>query len=650
MAPNNQASRMAHPKSSVHMNKASKFGLNEAQRQAAEYSGKHALVLAGAGCGKTATIEARCNFLISTGVPPDQIVVLAFTRRAADEIVKRVEARLGSRAKGLQASTMHAFCIKLIRRYPHAFGCNGFTVIDRDDQVDLFKALLGAYNKEVKEKLPKAAQLADIYSFGRNTRCSPPAAIENEDVSFLPSKGHIVTICREYRALKQRRLYLDYDDILEIVGKHLNDDENVRNSVCRHFKHVLVDEFQDTNPLQWYLLTPFLDHASLFCVGDDAQSIYGFRGADFNNVHRFKDRVPNAAVLRLNENYRSTQEILDVSNWLLQQSDIAYNKRLIASRGNGHKPRLLNFKDDWHEGSWIASDITERHRQGGAWRDHMILVRTAFSGRAIESRLVELGVPYVFVGGTKLLETAHVKDLMAPLRIVANPEDEIAWMRFLRLWPGIGPAKAATIVGRVLGKLNLEAALRAVGESCPSARRVLQALMGSHEDPAGAVRLAVELLSPALEASYKKDWEQRHRDFVLVERLAQKSSSISAFIESYLLDPIEASEVRRGSSEDVVLLITVHSGKGSERKVCYVANVSPGAYPSARAAGDANNIEEERRVLYVALTRPEDELIITRRQEANGFRATAMNAQQGTATKAYFLKDIPRYLVDEEDW
>lgn len=623
-------------------------GLNNAQRRAAEFDGAHALVLAGAGCGKTKTIEARVKHLISMGVRPHEIAVLTFTNRAAEEIFSRVEHSLGGRARGIQASTMHALCIKQIRRFPNEFGCEGFSVIDRDDQLDIFKALLGKRGKEAKEHLPTAAQLADIYSFGRNTRCLPTPAIQNEDVALLRSKDHIIAICREYKAHKQRRRYLDYDDILEIVGNRLNENQNVRRAVCKQFKHVLVDEFQDTNPLQWHLLGPFLEYSSLFCVGDDAQSIYGFRGADFKNVHHFKDLVPNAMIFWLNENYRSTQEILDVSNWLLEQSDIDYNKRLIAARGAGCKPRLLNFPDDWCEARWIASDIAYRQQMGSAWRDHMVLVRTAFSARPIEACLVELGIPYVFIGGAKLLETAHVKDLMAALRIVANPQDEIAWMRFLRLWPGIGQAKAASIVGRALGTLNLDAALRVVGGSCPNAHGVLRALIGMRDDPAGAVRVAVERLSQVLEANFKKDWALRRQDFFLVEKLAQKSSSISAFIENYLLDPLGVSEVRRGSGEDTVSLITVHSGKGSERKVCYVANVSPGAFPSTRAASHAERIEEERRVLYVALTRAQDELIITRKQDASNFGAASSNGYRGAATEAYFLKNIPKHLVGEE--
>lgn len=623
--------------------------LNLAQRRAAMADDGHALVLAGAGCGKTKTIDARCNHLISEGVPAHQIYVLAFTRRSAEEIVARVEASLGSRGKGLQASTFHAFCMKMIRHHPSAFGCYRFSVIDREDQVDIFKALLGRTSKTTTVIMPTAAQLVDIYSFGRNTRCTPTTAIENEDAALLPAKKHIIAICRQYRDRKQQRKYLDYDDILEVVGTRLHEDAGVRKSVCSQFKHILVDEFQDTNPLQWHLLTPFLEFANLFCVGDDAQSIYGFRGADFNNVHRFKERVPDSTTLKLNKNYRSTQEILDVSNWLLAQSSIDYDKRLVAARGSGHKPRLLNFAGDWQEANWIAADIAARHRKGRTWSDHMILVRTAYTARAVEACLIERNIPYIFIGGTKLLETAHVKDLLSPLRIIANPADEIAWTRYLRLWPGIGRVKAAAIVERVLGKTTIEDAMEAIGASSPNARATLQQILAADEPPARAVRVAVELLSKTLEAQYKKDWDQRRLDFPLVEKLAQKHTSIMAFIEHYLLDPMNASETRQSSNGDVVFLITVHSAKGAERKVCYVMNVSPGAYPSSRAMGSGDQIEEERRVLYVALTRPQDELIITRKLLPSfGIVNAASEGDQVAVADAYFLKNFPDDLADEE--
>lgn len=627
--------------------KARVFELNDAQRRATVFKDGHALVLAGAGCGKTSTIDGRLVNLVSIGFKTHEIAVLTFTRRAGDEIIQRVEASLAGRAKGLQASTFHGLGIKMIRNYPNLFGCQGFSVIDSDDQKALFKALLGS--KDNAHDLPTAEQLVSIYSFGRNTRCTPTDAIVNEDVALLPSKEYIINICREYKKLKETSKHLDYDDILEVVANRLNENAGARNTVCRQFKHVLVDEFQDTNPLQWHLLKPFLEHASLFCVGDDAQSIYGFRGADFDHVHNFKEKVPDSTTLKLNENYRSTQEILDVSNWLLEQSSINYDKRLVASRGSGNMPRLLNFSDEWREASWVAADIAARHEQGDPWGRHMILVRTKYSARTLESCLIEQEIPYVFIGGTKLLETGHVKDLLSVLRIIANPKDEIAWMRYLRLWPRIGPVKAAEIVKRVLGRTSRMDAMKELDNGVSEAGELLREILATEDQPVRALAIAVERLSKMLAESYKKDWIKRSKDFLLVEKLAEKHTSLQGFIDSYLLDPLNANEVRHGSTSDVVFLITVHSAKGAERKVCYVTNVSPGAYPSARAMGNKKSVEEERRVLYVALTRAEDELIVTRhRPYSANFPQAKTTDVQGSLADAYFLNNLPPSLFDEE--
>ena len=302
--------------------------LNDGQYAAATYSGRHALVIAGAGTGKTRTIIARAGYLIHSGVPADRIQILTFTRRSAKEIVERVKMNLGDRADPLSASTFHTWCMTLIRRMPKLFGCVGHNVIDRDDQLQLFKRLRGS---DKNNPLPTAAMLCDIYSYARNTRSSLSKTLELLYEDLLPKKEKIANVARAYEAKKRERHYLDYDDIIDIVATVFKQDPAVRNFVSQHYDHLLVDEMQDTNPLQWDLLEPLCNKVNLFCVGDDAQSIYGFRGADFRNVHSFSERVPDSVVLRLEKNYRSTQEILDLSNWLLEESSINYNKhRLMA--------------------------------------------------------------------------------------------------------------------------------------------------------------------------------------------------------------------------------------------------------------------------------------------------------------------------------
>jgi DNA helicase-2/ATP-dependent DNA helicase PcrA len=619
--------------------------LNPGQHAAATFKGGHALVLAGAGCGKTKTIIARCEYLVAGGVPASRIYVLAFTRKAADQIIERVAETLGSAARGLKASTFHKFCLTLIHAHPQAFGCQAHTVLDRDDQLHLMRAIRGGSKGD---GLPTAAEITDIYSLARNTRCPLSEAIARFEVELVHHEDTIAGIVRRYEARKQKRKYLDFDDILEVVATRLRDNPQIRSVMAGRFSHVLVDEFQDTNNLQWALLDSLKDHATLFCVGDDAQCIYGFRGADFKTIHSFKERIPSATVLKLDDNYRSTQEILDLSNWLLRQSPLAYGKELQAIRGAGLKPRIQDFTNEWNEASWIAEDLLVRRDDGACWSDHMILVRGSWSARAVQTQLIERNIPYRYIGGTGLLQTAHIRDVVSVLRIVANQEDELAWVRYLRLWPGIGETLANRIVEKIMDKpnlpniLNLLSGNKKAGGDC---RKTIELVAAQAGNPVEAFRASVRALEPVLAGQYADDWDQRRRDFELVEELAGKHATLSGFIEEYILEPVYGTS-NAEEGEDMVTLITVHSAKGTEAKVCYVINVSPGAFPSEKAMRDSEHIEEERRVLYVALTRAQNELIITRRNDNQRGINYSVAPENQNAPAAYFLNGLPAGIIE----
>ena len=625
--------------------------LNPQQKQAATTKNKHSLVLAGAGCGKTKTIVARAAYLIEQGIPANQIQILTFTRRSASEIVARVELALGDQARGLRASTFHTFCMYLLRRAPKAFGLDQFSIIDRDDQLMLFRLIRGKDDKNNPNALPKPQQLCDLYSFARNTRQKLSLALEKQLPEFLEFKDQIAEIMKEYESRKRARSFLDYDDILAVVASALAQSEGLVEYVASLCQYMLVDEMQDTNPLQWAILEPLKEKTSLFCVGDDAQSIYGFRGADFENIHHFKDRVPDAEIFKLEKNYRSTQEILDLSNWLLERSPIHYDKKLEAYRGDGLKPRMHVFPNEFDEAKWIAIDIKERHLlQGSAWNDHMVLVRSAFAARHIEAAFIQANVPYRFIGGMKLLETAHVKDLLSLLRVIANPLDDIAWMRFLTLWNGVGDVGASKLAQQLLLDADIEKIaekLEKFGRIPDHTLLIMKQMSVLKTEVEACVRLGVEAILNQLEENYaKKDWHKRVGDFDLVKQLASKHTQLSEFLEEYVLDPVSISEIERQSQDDVVTMITIHSAKGTEQKVCYVANVSAGQYPHARAQGNFDEVEEERRVLYVALTRAQNELILTK-QNLN-FWAHRQTDEQGREIESYFLNDLTRNLCATE--
>lgn len=621
--------------------------LNPEQKEAATTDSPHTLVLAGAGSGKTRTIIARAAYLISQKVEPELIRVLTFTKRAASEIVERVKGHLGASADGLKASTFHAWCVAMVKRAPALFGIKDFTIIDQGEQIYLFKVARG---KKTDVPLPTASEIQEVYSYARNKCISLEEALIQklpESIIYLDQIGEVM---KAYEQKKQEKNYIDLDDLLDIVAKQMANSPEVRKWVSYQQHYILVDEFQDTNPLQWKLLDPLKDRVCLFCVGDDAQAIYSFRGANFRNIHDFPTNVPGAKVIKLKLNYRSTQEILDVSNWLLGNSPLKYDKKLVAHRGSGIMPQLHSFMDEYAEGRWIAQDLHQRRIQGANWSDHIVLVRSTRSGRSIEIAFMAADVPCRVIGGKHLLETKHVQDALSPLRVVANPLDDIALMRFLTLFRGVGERTAAAVIGEIATKPSLDQVIEVLKNrpKIPSlAAEVIESVRQHQTDVSRAVNLAATMLEERIAVQYSLDsWAKRKNDFPFIEKLATKYTSISEFIHDYLLNPVYGINVQRVENDDVVKIITIHSAKGTESKVAYVVNVSPGAFPSMRALGKFDEVEEERRVLNVAVTRAMDELIVTR----NGFRQWAIEGRSygnSKAEEAYFLNNLPKGLFDE---
>ena len=627
--------------------------LNKEQNSAATWEGGHVLILAGAGCGKTKTIIARVQFLIEYITTAERVQILTFTRKSASEIVERVKNKLGDKANNLKASTFHTWCMSLIRKSPDLFGCRGFSVIDRDDQLTLLRLARSSSDKAKNPLIPRPSDLCDIYSYGRNVGCSLRQAIELKAPESIDEFDEIAKIIRSYEDKKEARKYLDYDDILDVVATQFNNYPKILDWVSSNFTDLLIDEFQDTNPLQWKLISPLIPKLRLFCVGDDAQSIYGFRGADFESIHKFKEKVEGSTVLKLSVNYRSTQEILDLSNWLLNKSNLNYEKNLISDRGPGIVPRIETFTNEWEEASWIIDNLKENRSEGDRWDQNMILCRTAYSARAVEGALIESKIPYKFIGGRKLFESAHVKDVLSALRIIANPQDDLGWMRYLPLWGGVGDKTASDALSQISKNDSLDRCIEILKSYPKISKEALSILKegANGETTEECFKTCADGLYKVLENKYKnKNWEQRLKDFDVIERLSQTTTSILEFLEAYILEPIYLTEaLPKGNEDDVVTVITIHSAKGAECKRCYVINVSPGSYPLTRALSSGANIEEERRVLYVALTRAKDELIVTR---SGGFSAASSSSKikiDDQMYERYFLSDVKDELFTNND-
>lgn len=623
---------------------------NAGQSAAIRCNARNTLVLAGAGTGKTSTIIGRALHLMETGTEPNRLVIVTFTRRAAGEIRARLTAACGATASRVVAGTFHHFCLRTMSARRRWFGFHDLTLMDRDDQLQLMKLVRGQQvAAEVQSKraaVPKAAQLVDYYSYARNTNQPAREYLERFTDLDEATIECLLKIFKAYKARKQVNAYMDYDDILHRFARVMHDDAEVRRKVAQQYDHVLVDEMQDTNPLQWLILEKLTEACKLFCVGDDAQSIYAFRGADFRNVHSFQERLPESQVVKLEQNFRSTQPILDVANWLLSQSSLAFDKTLSSVRGDGPRPLLLDFEDEFEESKWIVDSIQARKGHGANWSDHMILCRTAYTARPIEAELIAQQVPYRFVGGIGLLQMAHVRDLLALLRIVVNHRDELAWLRYLTLWPRIGEVTATRIMNQLVATDSCQSAVDVLEEQLPRRQEVVRPLRDVLEcsgDASQATQVAGKRLDAILESKYDR-WEARRNDFQLLAALAAKHRSIQGFLEVYTLDPISATEVKptEAAEDGVVTLITVHSAKGAEADVCYVAAVQPGNYPHVRSLGDEDAVEEERRVLYVALTRARDEMFLTR-SLSRGYARVSWNAASGSQ---YFLDNLATGLVD----
>ena len=614
--------------------------LNKQQLAAATYNGKHLLVLAGAGTGKTRTIIARALHLISTGVQPSRIKILSFTKKSAQEIANRIkiEGAKMPEAKQVSGSTFHSWCMDLITRYGSAFGLEGYSCIDEEDRTSAIDIVIGnLYNKkkiQVGKEQIKGSQLSDIYSYAVNTRQNLSTAIKMKlypmqegklvDINVRRIKELIEPVIRGYIEYKRSRRYIDYDDMLMAVATILKQNVELKTFVSSLYDHILIDEMQDTNPLQWLLLESFMENCQLFCVGDDAQSIYAFRGADFKSIHSFVDRVPNSDVYKLEENYRSTQEILDLSNWLLDESPLNYDKHLFAHRGKGQKPVMQFVNNDWEEAEFITDNVLSNVADGLPYKSHMVLSRTILGTRKVEAACMSKKIPYVIYGGTTLLRTRHVRDVISALRIVANFRDELAWVRYLKLWQGVGDVMASSLIEKMFAYSTLQECIEIVkssGIKDDTSYKLLEELIPFDHSPEEAISVAVKRFDNTLSRLYKSEqwsWEDRKKDFDALKLVARQSNNISSFITEYILDPVaELSKVLAAEDDnDKVVISTIHSAKGLEADICYVVSVMPGMFPSQKAASE-DDIEEERRCLYVALTRAKDKLYLMTSLKSN---------------------------------
>jgi DNA helicase-2/ATP-dependent DNA helicase PcrA len=606
--------------------------LNAAQRRAVEHgviaTGPNVagplLVIAGAGSGKTSTLAHRVAHLIVHGTDPGRILLLTFSRRSAAEMERRARRLIASATKPESqpslpwSGTFHAVGARLLRMYAHSIGLDpGFTVHDREDSADLMNLVRHELGfSEKGERFPLKATCLSIYSRAANA-AEPLHEVLRKQFPWCASwEQELRALFDSYVEAKLAQHVLDYDDLLLYWGELMKVPELARD-VGGRFDHVLVDEYQDTNALQAAILTALKpDGTGLTVVGDDAQAIYGFRAASVRNILDFPRQFPSPArIVTLEQNYRSTQPILTASNAVIGLARERFTKDLCSDRTSGEKPCLMTVQDDAAQADCIVTAILENREAGTALKEQAVLFRTSHHSALLEIELSKRNIPFVKFGGLKFIEAAHVKDMLAVLRWAENPADRVTGFRVLQLLEGVGPSTAGKVLDRMGGASSFEAlaGYRPPLKAAPLLNELV-ALM--HDLRAGSGNWPAELdqvrqwYEPHLERRYP-DAVVRAGDLDQLQRIAGVYTSRQAFLIDLTLDPPSATSDEAGRprlDEDYLILSTIHSAKGQEWKSVFVLNVVDGCIPSDMATGSADDIEEERRLLYVAMTRAKDQL------------------------------------------
>ena len=598
--------------------------LNPQQRQAVTHGDGPLLVVAGAGSGKTKTLAYRVAWLVAKGIPPERILLMTFTRRAAEEMLKRAAAvcQHGAHVTGrVWGGTFHAIANRLLRTYAKAAGLTpDFTVMDEADAEDLLNVVRHELNLARQDKrFPRKATCLSIYSRCVNGSEPLETVLRKYYPWCLEWMEHLKPLFSSYVVRKQQRGVLDYDDLLFYWLQVLNDDA-LALEIGSRFDHILVDEFQDTNTVQADILRAMRRHnPNIMVVGDDAQSIYSFRAANVRNILDFPKFYPGTTVVTLEQNYRSVPPILETTNRLIAQARERFTKDLWSARQEGERPLIVTCRDEAAQDKFVVDKVLEHYEQGVPLQKQAVLFRNGHLSASLEIELTRRNIPYHKYGGLRFLEAAHVKDLISFLRVVENPQDEIAWFRVLQLIDGIGPATAAKAVAHVT-RQNDPRAIRSFAAP-PAAREGMRQLADVMDDlvacgaekPAAHVQRIRTYYDEVMEHRYENA-PQRKRDLEHIEQIASGYRSRQQFLTDLTLDPPTSTSDLAGPpmrDEDWLVLSTIHSAKGCEWDVVYVIHTSDGCLPSDMSTGSDQEIEEELRLAYVAMTRARNFLYVT---------------------------------------
>lgn len=603
--------------------------LNEEQREVVLAGPGPILVIAGAGSGKTRTLVYRVARLIESGTDPSRILLLTFTNKAAREMLRRVEALLAVDTRRLMGGTFHSVGNRLLRRFGARVGLPAnFTILDEEDAREMLDAATSDQKIPVLERrFPKGDVLLDLYSFTINTGRAFSEVLAERAPHFTGIQEEITAVLHRYRERKRLAAAADYDDLLLAWKRLLDEAPETAAELTRSYEHVLVDEYQDTNQLQGDIVDRMaMGKKNVTVVGDDAQAIYSFRGASFENILGFPQRYPEAKTFRLTINYRSTPEILGLANASIANNERQFPKDLSACREAGPMPAVVALADIADQARFVAQRILEWHDEGEKLSDVAVLYRAHYQALELQIELTRRGIPYEIRSGTRFFEQRHVKDVLAFLRIVVNPKDELSWKRALKLYPRIGERSAAAVWEAIGSRPDPLASFRqregaggiALPRGAEAALKPFRALLATLESasirssPSEAIRTVVETVYRDVARAKFPNADARLDDLEQFAQFAQTYDALPAFLEDVtLFNELSGEDVVAGEpDDDRVVLSSVHQAKGLEWSRVLVMGLSEGRFPSYRAAVTDEGLEEERRLFYVAVTRARNELAL----------------------------------------
>ena len=595
--------------------------LNSQQLAAVTAGEGPSLVIAGAGSGKTRTLVYRVAYLIDSGIDPSQILLLTFTRKSSQEMLDRAGELIGVRSERVRGGTFHSVANMLLRRYGRSIGLEpGFTILDRGDAEDLIalvRAQLGLNEKD--KRFPRKGTIAEMFSKSENTLRPLAEIVVEEFDHFSDHLDALEQLQRGYQASKRQRQLVDYDDLLVLLRRLVMEDEGVRRTISSLYRYILVDEYQDTNRLQADVVRHLAStHQNVMVVGDDAQSIYAFRGATFKNIMEFPSLFPGTTIYKLEENYRSTQPILNLANTIIEAATERYSKHLFTRKLDGPLPVLVEAAGENAQSRFIAQKILELREEGVPLGEMAVLFRSSFHSFDLEIELSRHGLPFVKRGGVKFIETAHVKDLLAHMRVVANPLDAVSWHRVLMLVEGVGPKKAQDVMAALVKSDKPYLALREMtgrsGKGLKDLALTLESLAGSGElRPVEQVNHIYEYYLPILKTQYD-DYPKRMRDLDHLQTIAEGYQEVETFLSDLALEPPDGSVVgveATDRDDERLVLSTIHSAKGLEWQCVFVIWIVDGRFPSVYSFSEDEGLEEERRLFYVSVTRAKRHLYLT---------------------------------------